>query len=121
VSAVYWRNGSPTEAGHAAFTEGDCWILALVLYEMTGFEIYTLDSNVHWVVRVGYNTYLDVGGISTRAELLDLWECSDLRRVGDTKIWLAERDRLRVAETFAGSWRRAPVMARRLLDKYGLT
>jgi hypothetical protein len=122
VSRHYWRNGAPTEAGIVAFTEGDCWILAIHLHLLTDWPVYVVDDGAHWVVKVpGEDLYLDVTGVHTRSSLLWYWKMKSLRRCDSYTFQYAMTD---VAERglcqFAGSHGRAPVMARRLLEKHGV-
>lgn len=122
MSAAYWRNGEPTPAGIEAFTEGDCWILAIHLSRRTGWPVYTVDHDRHWVVRVpGEDRYLDVLGVWTRGRLLRYWDASSLTVCESVLLGYARTDVMdRATETFHGSHRRAPVMAKRLLEKYGV-
>lgn len=118
----YWRNGEPTKAGVVAFTEGDCWILAIHLSRRTGWPVYVVGDNRHWVVRVpGEDRYLDITGVRTRKALLSHWDALSLTLCDSILLDYAHQDVLdRMTETFSGSHRRAPGIARRLLDKYGV-
>jgi hypothetical protein len=120
VSYPHWRNGAPTEYGIEVYTEGDCWILAGRLHALFGFDIYSVDEDVHWVVRVGRNSYLDVEGLHTRAELAERWGCKrdDIRPAAAWMLRVIELDSNRSLETFTGGARRSTVMAKRLVEKY---
>lgn len=124
MSAHYWRNGAPTEAAITAFTEGDCWILALCLYDLTGWPVYVIDAGeregIHWVVRVpDKDCYLDITGVYTRHRLLQKWEATGLRKADDNIVTYALRDyKIPDVEVFRDSYRRAPVIAQKLVDKY---
>lgn len=116
----YWRNGKATVAGIVAFTEGDCWILAIHIHKMTGHPIYLIDDGNHWVVRqAGYDRYIDVTGVWSRSQLLWRWHAKSLRRASEFMLNSALSDTHRGGpEDFEGSQRRAPLMARRLLEVY---
>lgn len=119
----YWRDGAPTEACIEAFTEGDCWVLAIHLHRMTGWPIYLVDAGDHWVVReTGQDRYLDVTGVYTRSQLLRRWEATSLSRIDEQLLEYAESDTSPESpmEAFEGSQRRAPVVARRLLMRHGV-
>ena len=122
MSVAYWRNGEPTDAGIEAFTEGDCWILAIHLSRLTGWPVYTVDHDRHWVVRVpGEDRYLDITGVYTRQRLLRHWDASSLARCDSILLGYAHDDVTdAMTETFPGSHRRARRIARRLLEKYGV-
>ena len=120
MGAHYWRNGEATEATIEAFTEGDCWILALQLHRIAGLPVYVLGDGAHWVVKASSKWYLDVTGFSSRSQLLRRWGVSSLRPVDDELYALVSSDMVaQVGEAFPDSWRRAAVLARRLLDKHG--
>lgn len=118
--SAYWRKGEPTEDGIQAYTEGDCWILAMHIHWQTGWPIYLVGGGSHWVVRVpGQDLYLDICGRATRYQLLREWEASSLTRIPDELMAYATVDtRAGVLEEFEGSHRRAPAIAQRLLIKY---
>jgi hypothetical protein len=124
MSVHHWRNGEPTPAGIETFTEGDCWILAVELGRIASLPVYQVNPSatsgwaVHWVVKLDGDRYLDVEGIHGRSALLRRWEAVRLRMAASVALECAELDREAGASAFEDSWRRAPIMARRLLDKY---
>lgn len=119
MSEAYWRDGKPTDRAIHVFTMGDCWILAYELHRRTGWPICLVDWGKHYVVKAPGDRYLDITGVQTRGSLLRAWCGSSLKSATDDVYEECGRERGNYSE-FVGSWRRAPVMARRLLDRYGV-
>lgn len=120
MSVQYWRNGAPTISAIEAFTEGDCWILAITLHRMTGWPVYLLDHHCHWVVRApGRDRYLDITGVRTRKNLLNAWDSRSLTRADRSPFWCYAQDDVFEGEIsqFPDSHRRARVVAQRLLER----
>jgi len=120
VSQPYWRDGAPTQACVSAYTEGDCWILAIHLARQTNWTVYLLEDGEHWLVKnPEKDQYLDVHGLQTRSQVLTRWGAAMLRRASGTILSYATADVDQgTLEDFEGSHRRAPVTARRLIQKW---
>ena len=120
MTVQYWRGGEPTDACREAFTEGDCWILAVHLARQTNWIVYLLEDGEHWIVKNPRgDQYLDVFGVQTRSAVLHRWGASSLRRASSTILNYAMSDiEQGRGESFDGSHRRAPVIARRLIQKH---
>lgn len=123
----YWRDGAPTELGIEVFTQGDCWVLAYELFRMTGWPIVCIgpieddmDSAKHYAVRAPSGHLLDVDGVATRGVMARRWGVSSITLAGPTIYHLAKGSKRINHSEFLDSWRRAPIMARRLLDVHGV-
>lgn len=123
MTVQFWRNGRPTAAAVETYTEGDCWMLAYAIHRQTGWPIYSIAGGEHFVVRTPDRLYLDVEGISTLDELASRWATRpwDIREAGTMDFWpdfwdYITKDYHEGMETFEGGFRRAPLMARRLID-----
>lgn len=120
MTAPYWRDGEPTDACRQAYTEGDCWILAIHLARQTNWTLYLIEDGEHWIVKhPEKDLYLDVFGPQTRSAVLHRWGAKSLRRASRTIVEYATADcEQGTLEDFEGSHRRAPVIARRLIQKH---
>lgn len=129
---VYWRNGVATELGVSVFTEGDCWILAYRIWQLTGWTVVRVDpiddedsiSAHHYAVRAPdthRRLYLDVQGVSTYRELRLRWEAEAIIAAPQERFQQMCQASQRVGYSeFPGSWPRSLTMARRLLDAHGV-
>lgn len=116
-----------------AFTEGDCWVLALAIEKMTGYPIHFLglskDIDETWVHAVNLlpdGTYLDIRGIQSFDEVVSLFSYSlddrrtDMHRWRKAKAVITTADNLSEAlkfqEKMFGEEFPAEVWAQRLLN-----
>lgn len=120
LSVRYWHGGAATDEAIEAFTEGDCWILAITLSRMADLPVYLVDHGAHWVVQISKDFYLDIEGIATRGQLLRRWQATSLRKVDDATLNSALYDWQHCTPQFERSQERSRDIARRLLDKYGV-
>lgn len=88
----------PTEHTVEAFTEGDCWLLAIVLSKRTGWPIvimHVLDEPGWWrhvAVQHPSGKILDIEGLQSEDDFFDRWEqqmdeCCEEK--ADMQIYLA--------------------------------
>lgn len=121
MSAHFWRQGSPTAWARTVYTAGDCWLLAAALYRLGSFPIYLVEDGEHYVVKVGPNRYLDIDGVQSRSTVLRRWDASSLIKAQAPFVTtILQTARFTNVETWEGGQRRAPDMARRLIEKYHL-
>lgn len=105
-----------------AFTEGDCWALALSLNRMTGWPLIFLGREewVHVLVKTPNGKWLDIHGENTPKQIRKYW-CED--------DWFAETNRadaqlLIESDGLGGRWftdHHPDDYAKRLLDKLPYT
>lgn len=121
------RPYTPTAEIVEAFTEGDCWYLALTLHEMTGLPMVFAnpmpsdpDYWEHVGLQISANRILDIQGVHTNMAWRRLWagnhKCTDgiLFRTQDEdyiSYLLSDQDRI-----YYRTDARRP--ARRLLETY---
>lgn len=89
-----WNNaGLPTPDCITTFTEGDCWALAMALYELSGgfLRPFLVESGMHWVAGDGQR-FLDIEGVHTRRRLLRLWEARSLALASQGLLSFATED-----------------------------
>lgn len=115
---------NPREPDVRRFTEGDCHYLARALQKLTGWPIYAFDSNyhdegdLHAFVKTPDGRILDIEGLHTVAEFMENWSRPNHKRISVYK-WPKMRADWGRPDFGPYSYKRARVMAARLLDHFG--
>jgi hypothetical protein len=117
-----------TENTREAFTNGDCWALALAVRQLTGLPLvfsspdpdgYDEDPEFLWdhvAVTLPDGTVLDVDGIEERERWADSWGSFDLLITADSELI----DGLTNDQTRRYPNVNARALARRLLNHYNI-
>jgi len=120
----------PTEQTVVHFTEGDCWLLALKMHELTGkpmaFANPLPSDPLYWEhvgLQVSVNRILDIEGMWTPKQWREKWAGSKVYGNGDGVLYYAD-DPLHIDLFLEGmepvfvSASRASRVAKRLLETH---
>lgn len=120
-----WYKNEPTDWGIEVFTSAECWVLAYYLHRIGGWHVCVLaadDQDWYWehvVVQIGDDSFLDVEGVHTRAQLEERWgrQLYPLE-VRTFKTWNSYQAYMDGEFEYEQAPRWSRAMAKRLVEKY---